>query len=653
MTFLPQRLIANPSSIIVLLMLLVTLPHFQYIPWWSISSIVILIFWRILIILKIAPPANKLLSSVVTLLLSIFVYKYSNSFSGITAGSHLLVIMTFCKLVESETHREHMLLITLSFFIMSTNFLFSQSIPTAIYMLICLFIAILSFINISQKSATLSFDFKIKTSAKIIAYALPVMIILFIFFPRVSGPLWSTKSDVTQAKTGLSETMEPGQISNLIYSNDLVFRASFKDTIPSNNQLYWRAITLWNFDGKKWDVTNNNESDIKILVYKTGYEYQVTLEPSQKKWLFLLDMPYKINRGYNINSDFTARLNKPSQSLLQYSAVSTPDYKMQTILDLNSRKSALALPDINPKTKKLAHDWKQNSKNTEEIINKALAHFAEQSFYYTLSPPGLTRIDSVDQFLFETRRGFCEHYASAFSVLMRSAGIPTRIVLGYLGGDFNPYSQMLAIDQSMAHAWTEVWIENKGWVRVDPTASIAPDRVEKNLASALKDQSNIPLHLQLDLAFLQKLNQMLDAIDNKWNQWVLNYNEINQREFLKYLTGSTFNLSELSHLFIQVLIALLIFSGLIYFTNGSRNRNDPITRAYIVFCQKLARAGYEKERHEGPQDFKQRLNHHLPSQRGEISRILDLYTELKFKAIINSKTAGKFVKAVQHFKIRK
>jgi len=653
MIILPHRLITNPASIIVMLMLLVTLPHFQYIPWWSISLILILTFWRVLIILNIVPTANKLLSSVITLLLSVLVYKYSNGFSGIAAGSHLLVMMTFCKLVESESPREHMLLIILSFFIMSTNFLFSQSIPIAIYMFICLFVAIFAFININQKDARLSFNLKIKTSAKIIAYAIPVMIILFVFFPRISGPLWSTKSDTTQAKTGLSDSMEPGQISNLIYSNELVFRASFKQTIPSNEQLYWRAITLWNFDGKKWETTTNNETDAKIIVYKTGYEYQITLEPSQKKWLFLLDMPYKINKGYNINPDFTARLNKPAQSLLQYSATSTPDYAMQHLLDLNNRKTALSLPDLNPKTKQLAHRWKQNSINTEEIISKALDHFAKQNFYYTLSPPGLSREDSVDQFLFEIRQGFCEHYASAFAVLMRSAGIPTRIVLGYLGGNFNPYNQSLSIDQSMAHAWTEVWIENKGWVRVDPTAAIAPERVEKDLATALKDQSNIPLHLQLDLAVLQKLRLMLDAIDNKWNQWVLNYNENSQREFLKFLTGSTFNLRELSHLFIQILIALLVFSGLVYFSSSLRKKIDPISEAYLIFCQKLARADCKKETHEGPQDFKQRLNERFPAQRGEINKILSLYIELKFKQMINAESANEFTKAVQHFKVRK
>jgi len=653
MTILPYRLITNPASIVVLLMLLVTIPHFQFIPWWSISCIIVLIFWRLLIILNIVPAANKLLSSVITLLLSIFIYKYSNGFSGISAGSHLLVIMTFCKLVESKTHRENMLLVILSFFIMSTNFLFSQSIPTAIYMFVCLFVAIFTLITINQKTTTVSFNLKIKTSAKMIAYAIPVMIILFIFFPRISGPLWSTKSDTTQAKTGLSDSMEPGQISNLIYSNDLVFRASFKQTLPANNQLYWRAITLWNFNGKKWEANNNNETDAKITVYETSYEYQVTLEPSQKKWLFLLDMPYKIIEDYNINPDFTARLNKPAQSLLQYNAVSTSDYVMQYSLNSENQNTALALPNLNPKTRQLANSWKQSSTNTEDIVNKALAHFAKQEFYYTLSPPGLSREDSVDQFLFETRRGFCEHYASAFAVLMRSAGIPTRIVLGYLGGNFNPYNQSLSIDQSMAHAWTEVWINNKGWVRVDPTASIAPERVEKDLATALKDQANIPLHLQLDLAFLQKLNQILDAIDNKWNQWVLNYNENKQRAFLKFLTGSTFNLRELSQLFIQILIALLISSGLIYFYSSLRKRNDPITSSYLLFCQKLARAGYKKQTHEGPQDFKKRLNDVFPSQRGEINTILDLYTELKFKPIINTETASKFTKAVQHFKIRK
>ena len=240
------------------------------------------------------------------------------------------------------------------------------------------------------------------------------------------------------------------------------------------------------------------------------------------------DMPFYCMIEQQEEVQMTDKIDK----LQQYTASSSPNVSTNQILSEGSRNLSLMLPNWNPQAKQLALAWKNNSQDASEIVDKAKRFFAKENFFYTISPPTLNKINSIDQFLFETRRGFCEHYASAFAVLMRYAGIPSRIVLGYLGGDYNPLNKQYSIDQSMAHAWTEVWLDGKGWTRVDPTASIAPERVEKNLASALKGQANLPCHLKSDSAVLDSIRQLFDAVDSKWNQWVIDYNETNQKRFL-------------------------------------------------------------------------------------------------------------------------
>lgn len=648
-----QQLKRQPSSYVTALMLMVTLPHFQYIPSVSILGVIALSLWRLLISLKKLPAPNRLFSALITLFFAALVYQYEGGFTGITAGSHLLVMMTFCKLLESKSHRDEMLLIILSFFIVSTNFLYSQEIITAIYMFICLYVALYCLITVNQKHEYISLKNKNTLSTKMIVYSLPVMLILFIFFPRITGPLWKTSDDTQQAKTGLSDSMEPGQISKLIQSNELAFRAKFAKTPPSKKQLYWRALTLWDYDGKKWTRGNANEDEFSIKILDPGFEYTVTLEPHQKRWLFLLDLPYDISRPYQLISDFTAQSTKEVTKRLQYTAFSSTQFTSNQTLNLDNEFYALSVPEKNPLTRELAQSWRQQSSSDQEVIEKARQFFSTESFYYTLTPPGLTRTDSVDQFLFETRRGFCEHYASAFTVLMRHADIPSRIVLGYLGGQYNPLTAEYAIDQSMSHAWSEVWIENKGWVRVDPTAEIAPERVEQNLATALRDQVNLPLHLRINFPALENLRQLFDAIDSRWNQWFLDYNEKSQKQFLKFLTGNNLNLKEIGYLFMRVLLITLVISVVIYFFSSIKKRPDPFTLAYQSLCKKLARAGLEKSINEGPKDYQARIIKKIPRQKKEIEELFKLYIQKRYSRTNSTQTERQFIRAAKRFKVKK
>lgn len=638
---------------ILILMLLITAPHIEYLPLGSVLCILILALWRALIFVKKKYRPGKLLSVSLTLLAVALIYQHANGFSGITAGSHLLIVMSFFKLLESHSSRDYMLLVILSFFIISTNFLFSQTLFTAFYMFICLFFTLLTLLTINQKSSDIKLTEKSAISLRLIAYSLPIMIVLFLFFPRITGPLWKTKTDQTQAKTGLTDSMEPGEISKLVYSNELVFRTSFKSDIPPPQQRYWRAIILWNFDGRKWSINTVNEPETSIEIEKAGYEYTVTLEPNNKKWLYLLDLPYQIQDKYNIDPDFTARANQPVNALLQYTASASQNYRITSALDQSIREIALTTPGFNTQAKQLALSWKQQSTKPEFIVNSALNYFSKQGFYYTLSPAKLTRQDGIDQFLFENRQGFCEHYASAFAILMRSAGIPTRIVLGYLGGSLNPLNNVISVDQSMAHAWNEVWIDGKGWIRIDPTAAIAPDRINIDINSALKDQTNLPLHIQLNFPVLLKIKQLFSAIDNNWNQWVLSYDKNKQQDFLKYLTGKEFSLKEISELFIQILLLTLTIISLLYFYRNTKKKQDPVNHIYNRFLKKLERAGYKKAINEGPRDFKRRLQKSLPKQQQEISFIIEHYIKLKFKPSTEDNSIQRLTQAVRQFNVKK
>ena len=650
---LKSNLFLKADSQLIILLFMVSLPHFEYIPWWSVGIILLLSVWRSIIVSKNKYRPGRLISALLTILTAIFIYQKAGGFTGISAGSHLLVVMVFFKLLESKNSRDYMLLVILSFFIIATNFLFSQSIATATYMFLCLFFTLITMISINQKKSVIPLREKAMISLKLIAFSLPLMIVLFLFFPRITGPLWNTNNDQPQAKTGLSDSMEPGLISQLVYSNELVFRAKFNNQIPPQHKLYWRALTLLNFNGKKWTTTSETESSAVLHINSSGYEYTVTMEASHKKWLFLLDLPYQISNKHHISSDFTSHTDKAINSLIQYTANSSQNYYITNKLDPNFKSLALSTPRLNNKARQLAAIWREQSTSPEEIINQALAFFTQQGFSYTLSPARLTRANAIDQFLFETREGFCEHYASAFAILMRHAGIPSRIVLGYLGGEFNPIDNIISVNQSMAHSWTEVWIDGKGWIRIDPTAAIAPERINLNVSSALKDKENLPLHLKINSETLLAIKQFMSAIDNQWNQWVLNYDETHQKKFLKFLTGTDYSLKDISNLFIQIILLTLLLTGFAYLFNNLKKKKDPVKNDYQLFLKKLNKAGLPKQPSEGPRDYKNRLIKHFPAQKQEISFIMENYINLRYKKDTANASAERLRKAIRQFRAKK
>ncbi|MCK5665168.1 MAG: DUF3488 domain-containing transglutaminase family protein, partial [Thiotrichaceae bacterium] len=412
------------------------------------------------------------------LLLSLFilVLNYGLSFTQKSAISLLCLMVSLkCLEVKSEFDRRNIfLLLFLGYFILVTHFLYSQDILLLFFSLIntlLLTIFLIAFNRMPQ--GLLPFKAQIKLLVQLFFKALPIAIILFLFFPRIPGPLWSLPEDGSSASTGLSDTMFPGSVSEFSNSNEVAFRVDFKTAPPAAEKLYWRGPVLTQTDGFLWSQTKSEQkiefSRLNQFVTQTqqAISYTITLEPHQKKWLFSLEMPSYIDgdtiKGFYFNQDLQLLNQTKINQLTQYHATSMTEYKLKNIRH-NELSEARKFPaSSNKRTLALGKQWRKTINNDKKIIKKALDNYINNDFYYT-KQPGVMIDNPSDQFLFDKKRGFCEHYASSFVLLMRAADIPARVVTGYQGIERNEVGNYYIVRQSNAHAWAEVWLQKEGWL---------------------------------------------------------------------------------------------------------------------------------------------------------------------------------------------
>ncbi len=645
-----------PVFWVIISLSLVMIPHIARFPVWSSLLIVILFIWRLLCIKHVNWLAPKWLIFIISVLSFGGVYLYFGTPFGKTAGSVILSILLALKLHESQSVRDYMLLISLSFFIIITNFLFSQNIPTVLLMLLSVVVLVMSLLSINQGSTNLSLKYKFKFASKILLQAIPLMLIMFVFFPRISGPLWKLPDEKQIAQTGLSDTMSPGNISSLIQSNKVAFRVKFDNSIPEHNKLYWRALVLWYFDGSTWERGNKNLSPLATLYTSSNsrVHYTVTLEPHQKKWLYALDMPTSTPDNIHYSNNYTLQSPRKVTGLFQYKISSALTYFTKAPISLWEKSAGLKIPlNTNLKTLQLGKALSQKYKTNDEIINHVLRMFNQQNFHYTLNPPLTPGFNAVDQFLFQTKRGFCEHYASSFTLLMRAAGIPARVVLGFQGGTINPLNKIMTIRNSDAHAWSEVWINNKGWVRIDPTAAIAPQRIEHNLESALDINEERPFHMQINSGFIKEMLFYWDALDNQWNQWIVGYDKNFQQKLLEKIFNQKINFTDSLLLMFAGFALITLIIGLFILKPWQQKKMDPLIKSYEIFCKKLACQGILREAHEGPVDFAQRAIKKLPESKDSITLITRLYTKLRYESSSSEKQFNQFKYLTRKFKPEK
>lgn len=618
---------------------LVTAPHLIRMPLW-LSLLCIGVFgWRLLHELRGHDLPGRLLRSLLVIGGVAAVAVTYRTIIGQEAGVALLSLMLCLKLLELHTMRDAMIALFIGYFMVIGGFLFDQSIFMGAYLFMVVLALTAALIALNHPAGgTAELRHYLRSGGTLLLQAIPLMVIMFLLFPRLSSPLWSMPNNEGTARTGLADSMEMGSINNLVASREVAFRVEFDGPIPPASLLYWRGPVLWKTDGRQWQPITLPPAGTLPAHQPLGdeVEYSVTLEPHNRRWLFAMDLPVEMPRELNgrarVQPDFQLLFSRDVTSKLRYRIRSAGRYRLLELTPA-MRKAATQLPaGRNPATRALAARWRAEGLDGAAIMQRAYSHFRDQPFYYTRQPPRLGT-DPVDEFLFTTRRGFCEHFAAAYVTLMRAAGIPARVVTGYQGGELNELGNYLIVRQSNAHAWAEVWQEGEGWVRVDPTTAIPPGRVETP-NDALRFQSTSADAAALDgnpalRELLRNLRHGWDAVNHTWNQWVLGFNRQKQQELLRRLGLDTLSWSWLITAMAGLIAVALAIIAALTLLRRPRQR-DPLLRLYQRFCDKLEKAGIHRRIDEGPADFTARVVALRPDLAPAVEPIGRLYVRLRY-----------------------
>lgn len=595
-------------------MVFVVAPHIERMPLWVGAFCAIAVIWRGWIAWTAQRFPSRWLVIAITIGATIAIYVSHGRLLGRDAGVTLLVVMVAMKLLEMRTQREVILCVYLGFFLVMTNFLFSQSIPLGIYLFGCVWLFVATLIGFHRTGRAPSLRERFMPAGALLLQALPLMVVLFILFPRVAGPLWALPQDARAGTSGLTDQMTPGQISQLIQSEELAFRVQFEDKVPAYANLYWRGPVLWAFDGRTWKMPEFAPAgSLDYPRAEQPVRYSVTLEPHGKHWLFALDVPGTLPPGVAVRFDQRLHAVRPVDQRIRYDMTSYLDYRLGSRLQNVLREYALRFDETrNPRTVALGRQWARETPDPSQLVARAFAYF-NREFTYTLEPPLLDERDPYDEFLFETKRGFCEHYAGSFALLMRAAGIPSRVVTGYMGGEINPFNNELIVRQADAHAWVEIWLEDRGWLRVDPTGSVSPLRVEGGVNAALGPIGTFSSLIAADkLGVLSNLRYGWHLLNSQWDQWVIGYNIQRQREFLARMGIRATHWRVLVPWLIGGI--LLVGAGFAawFLLRDRPRRGEASVVAWRRFCEKLAAAGIARAPHEGPLDFLARIEAERP-----------------------------------------
>jgi protein-glutamine gamma-glutamyltransferase len=630
MTITSDKLQRRHIGWLVLALTMVIAPHGERVPWWVTLLAAALLGWRLYITyFDLSLPRKWLLAAIAAGAMGGIYLSYGRLL-GRDPGVTLLLVMLALKLLEMATLRDAMVMVFLCYFLVITNFLYSQSIATALYMLCVVWVTTATMIGFQYRGMQPGYRMQLRGAAVMLMQSAPLMLVLFLLFPRVQGPLWGMPQDAFAGMSGLSDQMSPGSLSNLILSDEIAFRVSFAGKIPPLNQLYWRGPVLTDFNGYTWTAPR-----VPYFVRREyqrlsdPIEYTVTIEPHSRRWLFALDLPARVPPRSQISVDHQLYYQTIVSSRMRYDMASHLKYLDNAEPGRFDLRRALQLPaGRNPRSRELAIKLRGAAVDERDYIKTVLGMFRNENFFYTTVPP-LLHENPVDEFLFETRAGFCEHYASSFAVMMRAAGIPARIVTGYQGGEMNTVGNYLTVRQADAHAWVEVWLNGDGWVRVDPTAAVSPARVEAGVAAAVP-QSEMPVMMRVDYEWLQEVRQTLDSFANSWNQAVLGYNQERQVQLMRRIGIDDATWKSLVMAMMVATGAITLVLAALMLNKLRALRPDPVVATYARFCRKLAKLGVPRQPYEGPEAFRRRASRALPTNSPAIDSISALYIRMRY-----------------------
>jgi transglutaminase-like putative cysteine protease len=533
--------------------------------------------------------------------------------------------------MESKGLRDYFLLMVIAYFIGIANFLYDQTIQLALYMLPAVWITTLALLNVAHPDPERRLGTSVRDVTRFLLPALPMAAVLFLLFPRISGPLWGFGSQKHAGVTGLSTRMSPGDLSQLAQSDEIAFHVKFDGVAPPRSQLYWRALVLHEYDGKTWSSGNlpwRGEAD--AVTEGAPVRYQVILEPNNLQVLYTLDLPAKLPDETYLSASYETFTHGAVTERKLYDVISYTRARYGAGAPGWMLHRDLVLPNGDPRSRTLAQKWRAAAKTPEEIVQYALTMFHDQPFHYTLQPGALSGPNRIDQFLFDSRRGFCEHYAGAFVYLMRAAGIPAHVVIGYQGGTQNPLDDYYVIRQQEAHAWAEVWMAGRGWLRVDPTGAVDPARVEEGIGDALPNE-DLAGSIYQRYPWLGAVRNSWDALDSGWNKWVLAYGPELQQKFYGKVGLDYGNWLQLAFVLGGLVAALMALYWLYLLWDRRPPSAPPVVRDYARFCGRLARLGLPRAAHEGPRDYAQRVVAARADLTEAVLHITDRYVELRYE----------------------
>ena len=565
----------------------------------------------------------------------VFFLYYRTNFTVEMAASFLF-LSCILKLIEVRSQKDVVIFIYTMFYLSSVSFLFEQGILQALLQIsvitICFYIL---FIIQIDESSFRSSQFNLlkvhsKSMLKLMGLALPIVVIIFLFFPRIS-PLWQMPIKSQVSKVGIDTEMSPGDVSKLAKSSEPAFRVTFDKTLPERSSLYWKGLILDQFDGKKW-TQSAGQSSFSLLnkvdagrFFETKYpSYEVMLEPHQQKWVFSLDGSQLASS--NITSSEMGLFNLKTEAIQasRYQMEMPPQNSPSAEIDIPTafslkqvdriksyQRQDLQLPSkrLNARSQVYIHKLSKQFSNPEQLLIYLLNQFREDTFYYTLEPPLLGE-DFVDEFIFDTKSGFCGHYAGSLAYLLRLAGIPARVVIGYQGGEFNAQSDYLLVSQYDAHAWVEAFLPNKGWLRLDPTAMVSPLRISAGIESSLGSERSFlqdsPFaSAAMKYSALNWIRLRLDEVNFQWQNLVVNYNQDQQDSLITKVLGQN-SLLRVALLFVYLSITIF-FLAMLYYWFKAISGYTKAEKKYMIWLFVLSRFGFKRLKGETPRLFLQRI----------------------------------------------
>jgi protein-glutamine gamma-glutamyltransferase len=597
-----------------------------------------------------APPRSVLIT-VAALAVPLLFLRF-HTFNGLVAGTALLSVAAGLKLLETRTQRDIYIVTLIIYFLSAAALLESNSFWLLAYLIGVGWLTAATLLRLTSSGPSPGWRRSLRYGGRILAQSLPLMLVFWLLFPRFAGPLWHIPNDSQAATSGLSDSMSPGDITQLALSDEVAFRVRFASAVPPPPERYWRGPVLDRFDGHTWTRAGGGfRPAAPLQPVGTAYHYTVMMEPHQHRWLFMLDWPveWDLPRA-GLSNDYTLMQPDPLSRPVDVTGVSYTHIQSSAPLSQNTRLHDLQQPaNRNPRTQDLARKLRSEHTDDMELVVAVLSMFRQQPYFYTLTPPKLSD-NSVDEFLFDTKRGFCGHYASAFAALMRAAGIPARVVTGYQGGTLNPYGDYWILRQSDAHAWTEVFIAGQGWTRIDPTAAIAPERVERGLAEVASADDPLVSRWQSRTAWFAGARLRLDLVRELWRERILDFDQDSQRKLLEML-----HIPEPDGQKLVLLLALGMALVLGWLTWQVRRElaprsKDVTARTYARLCAKLAAAGLPRRLHEGAEDYALRVGAQRPDLAATVTALCGHYSSLRYAQPSSHITLSRFQAGVRAFR---